>query len=388
MFHKFSDETLRRRGGDQAGREGVEALAAIEAVLKAERLFDGTLLEPLAAFTNLLQSSQLPPDFGDYSFGDALLAIGDAHAELRQNAEQRWEFEPELTDEAAATLALPAVSAGPVASASRGEHASKLGRFLLEAAQAAEAGPALVVGALAAPELPLAELAARFERLTLSDLDLVGLEALVRRVVPEQHRSRIQLERYDLTGCYAAFARGVKEAVAAAGSLTDAEGAVAGLLESYDVGAGSAGLARSEDKPALAISAMVLSKLGHRFSAHIEEALAARGWDALAANRAPIAPALTFLRCLLAQHHIHALLRRAKSAALVSAVSEVVLTSDVGGQAPGASEPTDLLLVERLVERLPEMADVKAEQSWEWRRDRPAGDEKGSLLTLVEAVLV
>jgi hypothetical protein len=386
MFHKFSDETLRRRGGDQAGREGVVALAAIEAVLKAERLFDGALLEPLAAFTNLLQSSQLPPEFGDYSLGDALLAIEDAHAELRQNAEQRWEFEPELSDEAAATLALPTANATP--GASGGEHGTQLRRFVLEAAQAAEPGAALVVGALASPELPLAELAARFERLTLSDLDLVGLEALVRRVVPEQHRNRIQLERYDLTGCYAAFVRGVKEAVAGAGSLSDAESAVAGLLESYDVGAGSAGLARSDEKPALAISAMVLSKLGHRFSTHISAELAARSWDPQAVSRAPIAPALAFLRCLLAQHHIHALLRRAKSAVLVSAVSEVVLPSGPGAQDRGASEPTDLLLVERLVERLPQIADVKAEQSWEWRQDRPAGDEKRSLLTLVEAVLV
>src|SRR5690242_11984399 len=104
MFHKFSDETMRRRGADQSSRESVAALGAIESVLKAERLFDASLLEPLAAFTNLLQSSQLPPDFGDYSFGDALLAVEEAHAELRQSAEQVWEFAPELTDSAAAGL--------------------------------------------------------------------------------------------------------------------------------------------------------------------------------------------------------------------------------------------------------------------------------------------
>src|SRR5258705_13047770 len=104
MFHKFSEETMRRRGGDPSAREGVVALAAIESALKAERLFDGALLEPLAAFTNLLMSSQLPPDFGDYSLGDGLLAIEDAHAELRQNAEQSWEFAPELSDDEAVKL--------------------------------------------------------------------------------------------------------------------------------------------------------------------------------------------------------------------------------------------------------------------------------------------
>src|SRR3954467_3672155 len=167
MFHKFSEETLRRRGGNQQGREGVAALAAIDAVLKGERLFDGSLLEPLAAFTNLLQSSQLPPDFGDYSLGDALLAIEEAHAELRQNAEQRWEFAPELSDEQAATVAdfMP-----PLAAPATGDHPWKLRRFVLDAALAVEPRSALVVGALRCPDLPLAELAARFERLTLSDL--------------------------------------------------------------------------------------------------------------------------------------------------------------------------------------------------------------------------
>jgi hypothetical protein len=47
-----------------------------------------------------------------------------------------------------------------------------------------------------------------------------------------------------------------------------------------------------------------------------------------------------------------------------------------------------LLFVERLEERLPEIAEIKAEQSWEWRHDRQVGAEKRSLLTLVEAVLV
>src|SRR5882724_545611 len=133
MFHKFSEETMRRRGGNQAGREGVVALAAIDAVLKAERFFDGSLLEPLAAFTNLLQSSQLPPEFGDYSLADALLAIEEAHAELRQNDEQRWEFEPEVAAAAAQALSPFSPKRAPAA-ASSSEHARRLSRFVLDAA--------------------------------------------------------------------------------------------------------------------------------------------------------------------------------------------------------------------------------------------------------------
>jgi hypothetical protein len=385
MFHKFSEETMRRRGGDPAGRESIAALATIEAVLRAEQLFDASLLEPLAAFTNLLQSSQLPPDFGDYSFGDALLAIEESHAELRQSAEQRWEFAPELTDESAASLS---DFAPAVAVASAPEHATKLRRFVLDAAQQVDPGAALVVGALSCPDVPLAELAARFERLTLSDLDLPRLEELVRAAIPESHRERVKLERYDPTGSYVAFAQSVKDTVNGAGGPAQAEQALVSLLESYDVGAGSAGLSVTEEKPDLAISAMLLTELGAGYAKCIGSALSARGWDPDAAHRPPLSSSLTLLRCLLVQHHIHALLRRAKAAVLVSAVSEVPLRVGPGAKATPAGEATDLLFVERLEERLPGIAEIKAEQSWEWRRDRQVGAEKHSLLTLVEAVLV
>jgi|GEM_PF-5124238 len=385
MFHKFSEETMRRRGGDQVGRDSIVALAAIESVLKAERLFDAALLEPLAAFTNLLQSSQLPPDFGDYSFGDALLAIEEAHAELRQSAEQRWEFAPELSDETAASLG---DFAPAVATPSAPEHAAKLRRFVLDAAQQVQPGAALVVGALGCADLPLAELAARFERLTLSDLDLPRLEELVRSAIPEAQRERVKLERYDVTGSYVAFAQSVNETVKDAGGPAQAEQALLDLLESYDVGAGSAGLSAAEQKPDLAISAMLLTELGRGYAPCIASALSARGWDPKAVHRPPLQSSLELLRCLLAQHHIHALLRRAKAAVLVSAVSEVELRAGAGGKTAPAGEPVDLLFVERLEERLPEIAEIKAEQSWEWRQDRQVGGEKRSLLTLVEAVLV
>jgi len=392
MFHKFSEETLRRRGSSQQGQEGVVALAAIDTVLKAERLFDGSLLEPLAAFTNLLQSSQLPPEFGDFSLGDALLAVEEAHAELRQNDEQRWEFEPEVSAEAATTLGAFAPKARE---ASGGEHADKLRRFMLDAAKGAAPGAVLVSGALAAPELPLAELASQFQRLTLSDLDLGRLEELVRRAIPEQHRDRVKLERYDATGSYVAFAAGVKSAVTSATDEAAAERALLAFVQSYDVGAGSAGLSASEEKPDLAVSAMLLSELGRGYDPCVRAALQARGFGGARVGTGPLLHALTFLRCLVVQHHIHALLRRAKAAALISAVSQVELGGPARKNGAGSGphddenpEPQDLLEVERLVERLPQIAEVKAEQSWEWRQDLPPSAEKRSLLTLVEAVLV
>lgn len=372
---------MRRRGGDQAGRESLAHLAAIESVLKAERLMSPELLEPLAAFTNLLQSAQLPPDFGDFSFGDALLAIEEAQGELRRNAPQHWEFEGEVTEAAAGALAALAPSPAEPPAA---EHANQLRRFVLDAADTVQPGSLLVVGALAEPALPLAELCARFDRVTLSDLDLSRLEGLVRQAVPEELRARVKLERYDVTGSAATFAGAVSSRVAAATSAASAEEALVSLLQSYDVSAGSAGLSASQDKPNLAVSAMLLSRLGEGFGPLMSAALATRGFR----SGAPLAAQLTLFRSYLVQHHIHALLRRAKAAVLVTAVSEVELQTLPSGKKDAVSEPRDLLGVERLEERLPEIAEIKAEHSWELARPLEGSSENRSVLTLVEALLV
>lgn len=381
MFHKFSEETTRRRGGNQAARDSIVHLAALDAVLKAERPFTPELLEPLAAFTNLLQSSQLPPEFGDYSFGDALLALEEAQAERRQNDPQVWEFEGEISDENAAVAA---TFATPPGARTPPDHDKNLRRFVLEAAQQVEPGSVLVVGALAEPALPLTELCSRFQRVTLNDVDLGRLEELVRRTVPDQQRERIKLERYDATGAAVPFASSVKQVMASAKNPAEAEEALVNLLQSYDVGAGSAGLSTAEEKPSLAISAMLLSRLGDGFAEHVQSAFSARDWQPGPA----LGAALSLFRCLLVQHHLHALLRRAKAAALVTAVSQVELIHTPNGQKSAVGEPQDLLHVERLVERLPQIAETKTEATWELSQELPGSAEKRSLLTLVEAVVV
>lgn len=381
LFHKFSEETTRRRGGTQAGRDSVAHLAALDAVLKAQRPFTPDLLEPLAAFTSLLQSSQLPPEFGNYSFGDALSAIEEAQAERRQNDEQLWEFEGEVSDaDAALVTGFAAATTEPAAA----EHQAKLQRFVLDAAQMVDPGSLLVVGALAEPALPLAELCARFARVTLSDLDLTRLQELVRRAVPEAQRERVRLERYDVTGAALAFTRAVEERVAGAASAAHAEQALLELLQSYDVTGGSAGLSAREERPDLAVSAMLLSRLGEGFQARVRQALQTQGGSPGPA----LGQELALFETWLVHHHVQALLRRAKATVLVSAVSEVRLQTLPNGKKSAVGEPRDLLSVEQLVERLPESVATRAEASWEVTAEPLRGPEKLGLLTLVEAVLV
>jgi hypothetical protein len=378
LFHKFSEESARRGGGNPSAKDGIAHLAALAAVLNAEQRFTPDLLEPLAAFTNLLQSAQLPPEFGDYSFGDALLAIEEAQAERRQNDAQHWEFEGEVTAEAAAEVARFASRELPAPSA---PHRQSLERFVLGAAPGGDNASLLVVGALAEPSLPLEALCARFARVTLSDLDLARLEEHVRRVVPETLRARVTLERYDLTGCAATFQRAAKTRVAEATSAEQAEGALLELLQSYDVSAGSAGLSASAQKPDLVVSAMVLSELGRGFDECVAEALLSRSFSVTPS----LERELELFTVWLQQHHVHALLRRAPAAVLISAVSEVELQSAPNGKKNAVGEPRDLLCVERLEERLPELAEPQDPQSWECERPGVGGQ---STLTLVEAVLL
>ncbi len=385
MFRKFSEETLRRRGGNQLGRDSVAALTALEAVLAGERWFDASLLEPVAAFTNLLQSSQLPPEFGGYSFGDALLAIEAAHAEQRHDAEQVWEFTGELDAEAAARVTPFAPSAPSLKLEPAQE--SELSRFIVDGARSSAPGRAVVSCALSGEVVPFARLAEHFQKLVLCDVDLEKLEALVRRVVPEPLRARVELERYDASGCYVAFAAGVERVLQAAQSASEAAQELTSLLQTYDVGSGSAGLTQAEGRADLAISVLGLSALGRGFEACVEKAFEARGWDATPQlEGSPLGGALELQSRLVEHHHVQALLRRASGAVLVSAVSEVELEALPNGQSAAVGEPRDLLGVEHLVERLPTTTRPKAERSWECRRT--ADRQKVSLLTLVEALLV
>jgi hypothetical protein len=182
------------------------------------------------------------------------------------------------------------------------------------------------------------------------------------------------------------FARQVNDAIKSADDTEAAARALLEILESYDVGAGSAGLSALEAKPDLAISALQLSELSRGFEAHCKKRFEERSFETAALGRPPLDLAFMLFARLLEQHHVQALLRRAKSAVLISAVSQVELRGQAGAER-AVGEPRDLLGVERLAERLPQQAQVQAELSWEWRRPL-AGSDKASLLTLVEAVFV
>jgi len=402
MFRKFSEETLKRRGGGPMSREGVVALQAIEAVLRGERKLTGSLLEPLAALTSLLQSGQLPPEFGHFNLADAILAVEEASAQANETAEQRWEFTPELSDPVAARLvalgcwehhdrgaADNAEAGGKTHAGGLRAHLEESRRLILEAASRATSGNAVVVGAGRAHGVPLAELAQRFQRVTLNDVRTATLEETVRAEVPEALRERISIERYDLTGSYEQFVKEVEERIGASTSPPDAEHALVELAESYDVGAGSAGISGPEGTASFAVSSMVLSELGAGFPLHVARCFSERGWELASPPSAALNDALALLTCIVQQHHVYALLRRAELAVLITGVSEAPLRVLSDGRLEASGDPRELLAVERLSERLPQGTEILAEADWEWRR---GGDTNGSAtaqaMLLVEGVVM
>ncbi|HEV8248326.1 MAG TPA: hypothetical protein VGP93_21265, partial [Polyangiaceae bacterium] len=354
LFRAFSEQTLRKSGPSQLGQDGVRALAALEEVLAGKRVLDGSLLQPLAAFSGLLARGKLPFEFRRSNFGDALLAVEEARV---TSAAPRWDFVPSFSERTAERLGFDALPQG-IDQIERGNragwqaHAEENKRFILAAAeQASPAGYAVVVGAARAYDLPLAEIAARFPRLILTDLSLQAMEETVRQHVPEALRERVTLERYDLTGSSEQFVRELDAAVAGAKSLALAERALLELCTSYDTPASLARLCSAPDAASFAVSSMVLSQLGVGYKAYAARCFRERGWDEQRALQAPLEPALSLLGCYVEQHHVQALLDQAALAVLTSDVNASDVRALADGTVEPQGEPLEQLSVERLHER-------------------------------------
>lgn len=99
------------------------------------------------------------------------------------------------------------------------------------AALEAPPGRALVVGAGACREIPLAQLARRFDTVALQDQDGDALADAVASLGDAEVKATVMTELRDLTGITAALVAGAEQALPAAGS---AEHAIAALIELVD----------------------------------------------------------------------------------------------------------------------------------------------------------
>ena len=118
------------------------------------------------------------------------------------------------------------------------QHGDANAKFILAAAdRVARRDLVVVAGGARAYDVPLAELAERFERVVVTDVCAEAAEETVRQRVPEGRRSRVRVELFDLTGSYNQFVAGVDAAVAGAKNVGDAERALSDLCGTYDTAA-------------------------------------------------------------------------------------------------------------------------------------------------------
>ncbi len=218
---------------------------------------------------------------------------------------------------------------------------------------------AVVLGAGKAYDLPLEELARRFERLVLVDIDAGALAATAAATL----RKPAELRAMDITGVTARLAGGITQAL----SSEKPEVALEALCGSYRLVTPPRLLAPGE-RADLLISGMVLSQLC------VQPKLAAkRLYEARfgAARDSNWTRAFDQLERRMQQDHIDALTEDADLA---------VLTTDVVHRSGG--EVWSVIGCERLEERVPAFQEVLARGTWTWPRVR------GAVETSVDALLL
>jgi hypothetical protein len=290
---------------------------------------------------------------------------------LKESLAEPWRFDPAVDAHAFQLLGFAETSAG-IARTQREnrqgwwEHARRHKAFILDAAARVEQPRlAVVLGAGKAYDLPLEELARRFERVVLVDIDAEAMAASSAAAVRDPKlRARLELRPMDVTGVAGRLARGIEAALAS----SSPESSLESLCRSYRL----ASPPRFVHQPAdLLVSGMLLSQLGLQPKLAAKRLFEQRFGKIAPGSAARWSAAWNDLDLRLQQDHVGALCEQAALA---------VLTSDVMHHSGG--ESWSVIGAERLEARIPQHLEVLSEKSWNWPRIR------GEMSTDVHAVLL
>ena len=290
---------------------------------------------------------------------------------MKQTAGESWTFDPAVDAHAFQLLGFAETSAG-IARTQREnrpgwwEHARRHKAFILDAAARAERRKlAVLLGAGKAYDLPLEELARRFERVVLVDIDAEAMAASSAAAVRDPKlRARLELRPMDVSGVGARLARGIEAAMAS----PSPEDSLEALCRSYRL----AGRPRLVEEPTdLLVSGMLLSQLGLQPKLAAKRLFEQRFGKIAPASAARWSAAWNDLDLRLQHDHVGALCEHAALA---------VLTSDVIHRSGG--ESWSVIGAERLEQCIPENLEIVASSAWNWPRIR------GEMSTDVHAVLL
>jgi hypothetical protein len=308
--------------------------------------------------------------------GDGLTALGSL--DTTGGVAPPWRFDPAIDAAAFAKLEFREVSVG-IEKAQRDHregwwaHAQRNRAFINDAVKELPGRKlAVVLGAGAPFDLPLADLARQFERVRLIDIDVAALEATVKLVWKDPtQRAHVETRALDLTGINSALVERIDEIIAGpADGPDDLERRMSRMCRTYRLGQPPR-WSEGEPRADLIVSSCVITQL-----AWPQRIYAERGFTQ---RFGPMSPALdhrwstawTELGLRVQQDHINA---------LGDAATTVVLTSDVTSHhtrldATGAERDTGkrvlALGVGELLERIPSSYQIGRHARWPWSRYRP-----------------
>lgn len=386
------------------GQLSEEELAALLDVSRGRAPWKFALYEPLRAFSHAIPRLGLPDLPATLSFGDALSALD----ELRGADAPGWTSHPFIAAETMQELRYASTSAGITRlhhehQGAWREHAAENRALILRGARQARGPRGAVIGAGKLYDIPLRELAERFDELYLVDVDAdaLALSVAEAELAPEL-RGRLRLVQADVTGINDVFlakaraalhgsnARGVSRGDAP--SQSDERLTHAALLEvfhSYRLTAPPL-LPKGAGAVDFACSSMVLSQLAVPMNRYATETFAERfpGSQRLETFEFQVALGQFSQRVQLA--HLTALLAAAPCVALTSDVSEQHTALDLRHGVVPASPPLPLLGAPALADLLPTRAEARIvdEAHWRWRRVVPTrGKPHGRVLEVSGLVL-
>jgi hypothetical protein len=297
----------------------------------------------------------------------ALLSVGRARGNLGELLTktnflvegEAWQFEAQVDPHAFELLGFAEASAG-IARTQRENregwwaHARRNKAFILDAAARIERPRlAVVLGAGKTYDLPIQELAQRFERVLLLDIDADALAATIRE---RAFGPRVEARPVDVTGVTARIARGIEAAL----SCASPEDSLEAVCRSYRL-ASPPQLLPAGEHADLLVSGMVLSQLGLQPKLAAKRLFERRFGAIRRESEARWSFAWDELELRLQQDHINALTREADLA---------VLTSDIVHH--GSAESWSVIGADRLEERIPAFQEIVARASWSWPRIRNA----------------
>ena len=381
----YIDEVVRAKA-PPVSREEAEALRDL---LSGRRERGPRDFEILVNFARTIYRINQLGDAPACNLGDALTSL----AAVAQPGETAFAYDSTVDGDAFAKLEFRDTSLG-IAKAQRENregwwaHGQKNRGFIEEAAaRPASKNVAVVLGSGHAFDLPLVELARRFEKLVLVDIDAQSLEQTIAGVFKDPGlRAKVEPRILDLTGINGALIRRLEAALAAGGSADEALERLERLCQRYRL-AEAPRLLPAGERADLVVSSCVLTQL-----AWPQRIFAERLYQkAFVPVRGPIeqrwARAFSELELRVQQDHLTALAGAAEVVAFTSDVVSQVTALDRAGTERTSGHSIYALGAPSLLERIPKLFALDGHRAWEWARYRATARSQGSRMT-VEAVVL